>query len=184
MSSSENIKFSFNNTEKAQPQKQISKEDKTPAESSSPAPVSATSQFDNKAPVFGNFNGTSSTSIFGSTTPINNSTGSIFGASATIKASNNTAGGFSFPGFGIPTGPTTPATGFQFSTPAAPSTATATTTANTPSTFSFGATGSQPLFGNSPKFSFSDVAKQTSSNDKSTSNGTEQRGMNIHFSFF
>ena len=103
----------------------------------------------------------------------------VFGEGATIKPATGNSNGFSFPGFNNASGGTTPSTGFQFSTPAA----TATTSAgNTSSTFSFGApAGDKPLFGNSPKFSFSDLAKQTS-NDKSTSNGTEQRGM-IDWSF-
>jgi E3 SUMO-protein ligase RanBP2 len=175
LSSSENMKFSFTNSEKSQPQmqKQTSKEEKSSTESPSPAP-SATSQYDNKPSIFGNFNGGSGTSIFGSTTPIGNSNGSIFGGSAAIKPANNNNGGFSFPGFGNTTGVTTPSTGFQFSTPTATSTA-ATTNTNTSSTFSFGGAGNQPLFGNAPKFSFSDIAKQTSNNDKPISNGTEQR---------
>jgi Ran-binding protein 1 len=103
-----------------------------------------------------------------------------------LKPTNNTNGGFSFPGFG---NPATPATGFQFSTPAATSTATTTTTANTSSTFSFGSSATsptQPLFGNAPKINFSDLAKQSSStnNDKPTSNGTEQRGTDMTLKFF
>jgi hypothetical protein len=181
LSSSENVKFSFTNPEKSQPQiqKQTSKEEKPLTESPSPAP-NATSQYDNKPSIFGNFNGSSGTSIFGSTTPIGNSNGSVFGSSASIKPTNNNNSGFSFPGFGNPTGTPTPSGGFQFSTPGATSTAAATTTTNTSSTFSFGGSGGQALFGNAPKFSFSDIAKQTPSNDKPTSNGTEQRGMNIH----
>ncbi|CAF4720880.1 unnamed protein product [Rotaria sp. Silwood1] len=179
LSSSENIKFSFTNAEKQQTQFQkqtsIPKEEKSSVESSSPA-SNATSQYDSKPSIFGNLNGTSSTSIFGTSTPINNLGSSIFGSSASIKSSTN-GSGFSFPGFGNTTG-TTPTNGFQFSTPAA----TSTSTTNTSSTFSFGsaltaATANTSVFGNTPKFSFSDVAKQSSTtmNDKSTSNGTEQR---------
>ncbi len=190
LSSSENIKFSFTNPEKSQPQLQkqtsTSKEEKTSIESPSPAP-NVTSQYDNKPSIFGNFNGTSNTSIFGSSTPLTNTSGSIFGGSASIKPSNNTNGGFSFPGFGNTTTTTsTPTAGFQFSTPAATST---TTTTNTSSTFSFGSTSAastnnKPLFGSSPKFSFSDLAKQTANIDKPTSNGTDQRGMNMNLNFF
>jgi len=182
LSSSENIKFSFKNAEKSQPQlqKQTSKEEKTSVEPPSPAP-NATSQYDSKPSIFGNFNGTSN-SIFGNSTPLTNTNGSIFGGDASLKSSNNTTGGFSFPGFGntTTTTTTTPSTGFQFSTPTPTSTATTT---NTSSTFSFGIAGTstnKPLFGNSPKFSFSDLAKQTANNDKPTSNGTEQRGMKIN----
>ncbi len=96
--------------------------------------------------------------------------------SFTNAESTNTNKGFSFPGFG-----NTSSTGFQFAT-------TATTTANTSSTFSFqstaAASANKPLFSNTPKFSFSDIAKQTSSNDKPTSNVTEQRGMNVNLNFF
>jgi len=180
LSSSENVKFSFTNAEKSQPplQKQTStsKEEKKSIESPSTT-SNATSQYDNKPSIFGNFNGTSGTSIFGSTTPLNNGGGSIFGGGASLKPSTNTNGGFSFPGFGNTTA--TPSTGFQFSTPSAASTSTTTTTTNTSATFSFGSTAAvssnKPLFGNSPKFSFSDLAKQTPSTDKPTSNGTEQR---------
>jgi hypothetical protein len=190
LSASENLKFSFTNAEKSQPQlqKQIStsKEEKTSVESPS-STSNATSQYDNKPSIFGNFNGNSGTSIFGSSTPLNNGSGSIFGGGASLKSSTNTNGGFTFPGFGSTTTASTPSTGFQFSTPAATSTSTTTTTTNTSSTFSFGATAAasanKPLFGNSPKFSFSDLAKQTSSDDKPTSNGTEQRGMNINLNF-
>jgi nuclear pore complex protein Nup62 len=204
LSSSENIKFSFKNAEKSQPQlqKQTSKEEKTSVEPPSPAP-NATSQYDSKPSIFGNFNGTSN-SIFGNSTPLTNTNGSIFGGDASLKSSNNTTGGFSFPGFGntTTTTTTTPSTGFQFSTPTPTSTTTTTTTTpstgfqfstptptstatttNTSSTFSFGIAGTstnKPLFGNSPKFSFSDLAKQTANNDKPTSNGTEQRGMKIN----
>jgi len=189
LSSSENIKFSFTNAEKSQPQLQkqtsTSKEEKTSVESPS-SPSNATSQYDNKPSIFGNFNGNPGTSIFGTSTQLSNGNGSIFGGSASLKSSTN--GGFSFPGFGNTTATNTPSTGFQFSTPAATSTSTTTTTTNTSSTFSFGspAAGSanKPLFGNAPKFSFSDLAKQTSSNDKPTSNGTEQRGMNMNLNFF
>jgi len=188
LSSSENIKFSFTNPDKSQPQVQkqtsTTKDDKTAAEALSPA-SNATSQYDNKPSIFGNLNGTASSSIFGSSTPLNNTNGSVFGG-APFKPSNNTNGGFSFPGFGGSSTATTPSTGFQFSTPAASSTTTTatTTTTNTSSTFSFGSTAApvnKALFGSSPKFSFSDLAKQTSSssNDKPTSNGTDQRGMKI-----
>ncbi|CAF3747071.1 unnamed protein product [Adineta steineri] len=145
-----------------------------------------TSQYDNKRSIFGSFNGSSS--IFGSSTPLNNTNGSIFGGNTSSKPSNNATSGFSFPGFGGGSGAaaTTPSNGFQFSTPTANATTTttsttttttttdtnptfsfgstaATSTANTNSTFSFGSTN-KPLFGNSPKFSFSDLAKQTSTN--------------------
>jgi hypothetical protein len=95
LSSSENIKFSFTNPEKSQPQLQkqtsTSKEEKTSIESPSPAP-NVTSQYDNKPSIFGNFNGTSNTSIFGSSTTLTYTSGSIFGGSASIKPSNNTNG--------------------------------------------------------------------------------------------
>jgi len=167
-SSASNVKFSFTNSEKSQPQlqKQTSKEEKTSVETPSPA-SNITSQYDNKPSIFSNFNGTSGTSIFGSSTPLNNTSGSIFGGGASLKPSNNTNGGFSFPGFGNTPATTTSSGGFQFSTP--------TSTANTSSTFSFGsAAANKPLFGNTSKLSFADLAKQ-SSNDKPTSNGTEQR---------
>ncbi|CAF1586701.1 unnamed protein product, partial [Rotaria sordida] len=51
-------------------------------------------------------------------TPLNNLSGSIFGSNASLKPSNNTNNGFSFPGFG---NTTTPTNGFQFSTPSAKS---------------------------------------------------------------
>ncbi|CAF0910997.1 unnamed protein product [Rotaria sordida] len=184
LSSNENIKFSFTNAEKQQTQLQkqtsTTKEEKSSIESSSSPVANATSQYDNKPSIFGNLNGLSNTSIFGSSTPLNNPSGSIFGSNASLKPSNNTNGGFSFPGFG---NTTTPTNGFQFSTPAATSssssTTTATTTANTSSTFSFGsASANKPIFGNTPKFSFSDLAKQsstTTTNEKPLSNGTEQR---------
>ena len=114
---------------------------------------------------------------------------SYFGTSPTFSActtsSNNTSGGFSFPAFG---GSSTSSVGFQCSTPAATSTATTTTT-NTSSIFSFGSPGAssnQPVFGNAPKFSFSDLAKQssTTNSDKSTSNGAEQRGIIHEFEVF
>ncbi|CAF1585228.1 unnamed protein product, partial [Adineta steineri] len=202
LSSSENIKFSFGNADKSQIQKQTSttKDDKTSVESPSSSNSNTASQYDNKPSIFGSFNGSSS--IFGSSTPLNNTNGSIFGGNTSSKPSTNAASGFSFPGFGGGSGAaaTTPSNGFQFSTPTANATATtaattttttttttdtnptfsfgstaATSTANTNSTFSFGSTN-KPLFGNSPKFSFSELAKQTPTNeDKPTSNGTEQR---------
>lgn len=179
LSSSENIKFSFGNAEKSQPQtqKQLSKEDKTSAESSSPAPPNPASQSDAKPSIFGNFNGTPSSSIFGGATPVGSSAGAIFGANPLIKPTNNSGSGFTFPGFGGSPAPAGSTSGFQFSTP---STSTATSTTNTTSTFSFGTPGNQPLFGNAPKFSFADVGKQAANNDKSLSNGNEQRGMNVH----
>jgi hypothetical protein len=222
LSSSENIKFSFTNPDKSQLQKQISttKEEKISVESPSSAPNATTSQYDSKPSIFGNVNGTSS--IFGSSTPLSNTSNSVFGSSASLKPSNNTNGGFSFPGFG--TTATTPSAGFQFSTPAGPSTTaadtnptfsfgsapalTATTTAadtnptfsfgsaatltatttpaaDTNPTFSFGA-ANKPVFANAAKFSFSDLAKQSSStnDDKPTSNGTGQRGMNMNRNVF
>ena len=177
MSSSENIKFSFTNpADKSRPQteKQLSKEDKTSAESSS-APANPPSQSENKQSIFGNFNGTS-TSLFGGATPIGNSSGSIFGASPTIKPANNAGPGFSFPGFGNSPAPAAPSGGFQFSTPS-------TNASNTSSTFSFGAQGSQPLFGNAAKFSFAEIGKQASTNDKLLNNGNEQRGKDNHLTF-
>ena len=169
LSSSENIKFSFTNPDKSQ--SQTSKEDKTSTESSTPANPS--SQLETKTSIFGNFGGTSN-SIFGGATPVSNPSGSIFGARPTIKPANNTGGsGFSFPGFGASPAPGAPPGGFQFTTP---STSAAS---NTSSTFSFGTTGNQPLFGGAAKFSFADISKQASNNDKSLSNGTEQRGKDI-----
>jgi hypothetical protein len=189
LSSSENIKFPFTNFGKSQPQLQkqtsTSKEEKTSVESPSSAPNVAT-QYDNKPSIFGNFNGSSGSSIFGSSTPLNNTNGSIFGGSASIKPSNGTNGGFSFPGFGNTTSTATPSVGFQFSTPSATTTSTTAANTSSSSTFTFGSTaaGDKPLFGNSPKFSFSDLAKQTTSSDKPTSNGTEQRGKKIDFVIF
>ncbi|CAF5178104.1 unnamed protein product, partial [Rotaria magnacalcarata] len=181
LSSSENIKFSFTNSDKTQSQlqKQLSttKEEKSSVESSSPGP-NATSPYDSKPSIFGNFNGNSNTSIFGASTPTNNTSSSIFGASATFKPNTNNIG-FSFPGFG--NAPATsaaapPTNGFQFSSPSTPSTST-----NAVAPFSFGAalasaSTNKPVFGNSPKFSFSDVAKQSPTlNDKPSSSGAEQR---------
>ncbi|CAF1315079.1 unnamed protein product [Adineta steineri] len=123
------------------------------------------SQYDNKPSIFGSFNGSSS--IFGSSTPLNNTNGSIFGGNTSSKPSNNATSGFAFPGFGGGSGAaTTPSNGFQFSTPTAiftTTTTTTTTTTNTNPTFSFGSTN-KPLIDNSPKFSFSDLSKQTSTN--------------------
>ncbi|CAF2916331.1 unnamed protein product [Rotaria sp. Silwood2] len=179
-SGNENIKFSFGNIEKQQTQLQkqtsTTKEERSSVESSSTV-TNATSQYNNKPSIFGNLNGTSTTSIFGTSTPLTNSSGSIFGGSSSLKTSTDTNSGFSFPGFGTTTA-TTPTNGFQFSTPAATATTAAAT--NTSSTFSFGtalATANKPIFGSTPKFSFSDVAKQspTTMNDKSPSNGNEQR---------
>lgn len=113
---------------------------------------------------------------------MSNSNGSVFGGSASFKPANNTNNGFSFPGFGGAS--STPSSGFQFSTPSAQPASTSTTN-NTSSTFSFGtgagSSTNQPIFGNTPKSSFADLAKQTSNNDKPTSNGTEPRGMFIHW---
>jgi hypothetical protein len=182
LSSSENIKFSFTNPDKSQSQVQKQTSTTKDVEAVSPAP-NATSQYDNKPSIFGNLNGTASSSIFGSSTPLNNANGSVFGG-APFKPANNTNGGFSFPGFGSASTATTPSTGFQFSTPAASSTTATTTTTNTTSTFSFGSSATpvnKAPFGSSPKFSFSELAKQTSSssNDKPTINGTDQRGTKI-----
>ncbi|CAF3536995.1 unnamed protein product [Rotaria socialis] len=181
LSSSENIKFSFTNSDKTQSQLQkqssTTKEEKSSVESSSPAP-NATSPYDSKPSIFGNFNGNSNTSIFGASTPTNNTSSSIFGASATFKPNTNNIG-FSFPGFG--NAPATsaaapPTNGFQFSSPSTPSSST-----NAVAPFSFGAalasaSTNKPVFGNSPKFSFSDVAKQSPTlNDKTSSSGADQR---------
>ena len=188
LTSSKNIKSSFFTA-----YRQKSADEKTSVQLSSLA-SNTKSQYDTKPSIFGNFNGSSS--IFGSSTPSNNPNSSVFGGSASFKPSSNTNGGFSFPGFG--NSGTTPTAGFQFSTPAGTSTTTTadtnptfsfgssatTSTANTSSTFSFGSANA-PLFGNAPKFSFSELAKQSSStnDDKPTTNGTDQRGMNIIFSF-
>ncbi|CAF1360143.1 unnamed protein product [Adineta steineri] len=167
LNSSENIKFSFGNADKSQIQKQTSttKDDKTSVESPSSSNSNTTSQYDNKPCIFGSFNGSSS--IFGSSTPLNNTNGSIFGGNTSSKPSNNATSGFAFPGFGGGSGAaTTPSNGFQFPTPTAiftTTTTTTTTTTNTNPTFSFGSTN-KPLIDNSPKFSFSDLSKQTSTN--------------------
>ncbi|CAF1492588.1 unnamed protein product [Rotaria sordida] len=87
------------------------------------------------------------TSIFGTSTPINNPSGSIFDGNASLKSSTNTNSGFSFPGFAA----------------TSTSNTTTTTTTNTSSTFSF---GSKLASANKPVFAM---------NDRSTSNGTEQR---------
>ncbi|CAF2430701.1 unnamed protein product [Rotaria sp. Silwood2] len=179
LSSSENIKFAFTDIDKQQTQLQkqtlITKAKTSSVESSSSA-SNALSEYDSKPSIFGNLNGTSNTSLFGTSTPINNPNSSIFGGSASIRPPANTSG-FSFSGFGNTTAKT-PTNGFQFSTPGAAS----TSTTNISSTLSFGSalaavTANKPIFGNTPKFNFSDFAKQssTSMNDKSTSNGTEQR---------
>lgn len=119
LSSSENIKFSFGNVDKTQPQVQkqtsTTKDDKTSAEPSTPASNATTSQYDNKPSIFENFNGTSTSSVFGSSTPTNNTSNSVFGGAPTLKPANN---GFSFPGFGGAASGK-PSSGFQFSTPAA-----------------------------------------------------------------
>jgi hypothetical protein len=168
-------------------QTSTSKAKKTSVESPS-STSSATSQYDNKPSIFGNFNVNSGTSIFESSTPLNNGSGSIFVGDASLKPSANTNGGFSFSAFGSTTATIRPSTGFQFSTPPSTSTSTTTTMPNTSSIFSFGATAAasanKPFFGNAPKFSCPELFKQTSSNDKPTSNGTEQRGMNINLNFF
>ncbi|CAF1619209.1 unnamed protein product [Adineta ricciae] len=188
LSSSENIKSLFGNADKTQPQvqKQISttKDDKTSAEASTPT-SNATSQYDNKPSIFENFNGTSTSSVFGSSTPTNNTSSSIFGGAPSLKPANN---GFSFPGFGGASSGT-PSSGFQFSTPAATNStadtkptfsfgsAAASSNANSNSSFSFGsaAAADKPLFGNAPKFSFADLAKQpVTKDDKSTTNGSER----------
>jgi hypothetical protein len=178
LSSSENIKFSFTNLEKSQ--SQLQKQTSTSVESPS-STSNITSQCDNKPSIFGNFNDTSSTSIFRSSTSLKDTNTPIFGDGASLKPSTNTNSGFSFPSFGNITATTTSSTGFRFSTPA-------TTTANASSIFSFqstaAASANKPFFSNVPKFSFSDIAKQTSSNDKPTSNCTEQRGMNVNLNFF
>jgi hypothetical protein len=88
-----------------------------------------------------------------------NTNNPIFGGGPSLKPSTNANSGFSFACFG-----------------------------DTSSIFSFqstaAASANKPLFDHSPKFSFSDLAKQTSSNDKPTSNVTEQRGMNVNLNFF
>ena len=177
LSSSENTKFSFINPDKSQPQlqKQTStKEEKTSNEPTTPA---TPTQSETKSSIFGNLNSNSGTSIFGNATPLNNGT-TIFGASATLKPAAGASSGFSFPGFGNTSGASTPSVGFQFSTPAAtaPTTTTSDTSSTSTSTFSFGTNNDKPLFGNAPKFSFAELAKQTS-NDKPVTNGTEQRGI-------
>ncbi|CAF3903929.1 unnamed protein product, partial [Rotaria sordida] len=98
-------------------------------------------------PIVPNENKTIITSIFGTSTPINNPSGSIFDGNASLKSSTNTNSGFSFPGFAA----------------TSTSNTTTTTTTNTSSTFSF---GSKLASANKPVFAM---------NDRSTSNGTEQR---------
>ena len=186
LSSCENNKSLFSIVEKVQSQieKQASttKEDKASIESSSPT-VNAVSQYDNKPSIFENFNGVSGSSVFGNSTQRSNISDFLFGGGNLFwkASSNSTDNAFTFPGF---TTTTTQSNGFQFST------ATTSSTSNAPSVFSFEA-GTSPsnkiLFGNAPKFSFADFAKQSSSatdSDKQTSNGIEDRGMNIELRFF
>jgi hypothetical protein len=90
-----------------------------------------------------------------------NSTTSIFG---NLTPVNTNTSEFAFTTFGTAT---TPVTGFQFSTPSS-------STTNTSTMFTFG---------NTPKFSFSDLAKQ-SSDTKSTTNDTEKRGTKYKLYFF
>ncbi|CAF4328012.1 unnamed protein product, partial [Rotaria magnacalcarata] len=88
---------------------------------------------------------------FGASTPTNNTSSSIFGASATFKPNTNNIG-FSFPGFGNApaiSAAAPPTNGFQFSSPSTPSTST-----NAVAPFSFGAalasaSTNKPVFGNS-----------------------------------
>jgi hypothetical protein len=173
LSASENINFSFLNTDKSKSQKQTLTNNEVKLTSTEDKVATQ----NEKAPsIFGGFNGGLKSSVFDSSTPSGHTNGTLFGGGSSGLKSQTSAG-FSFPGFGSASTATTPAKGFSFTTTAA------TTTVNTPTNFTFGTSAApigKSLFSNASNCTFADLAKQSLSSNtdgKATGNGSEQRGL-------